>query len=266
MPVERVVDADDPRVEPFRDLRDRERGSRDGLFVVETRAVVRELLASRFRSRAILVNDAALASLEPIPPDVPVYVGPMPLLREIVGYNFHRGCLALGERMPDPSLDAILASTPKRLVMLDDVTDPDNVGVIFRTARAFGADGVLLSEGSADPLYRKAIRTSMGATLLVPFARFVEPLDTLSRLRAAGMTLLALTPHDGVDIGTYVPPERAVLLLGTEGAGLRPGVTAAADVALTIPMAAGIDSLNVATAAAIALHALRRVATARHRL
>lgn len=263
MPAQRITDPDDPRLEPFRDLRDRDRRSRDGLFVVETRAVVRELLASRFPTRAILVNDAGLDALTP-PPDVPVLVAPLALMRELVGFKFHRGCLALGERIAGPSLDDVLARGPRRLVLLDDVTDPDNVGAVFRNARAFGADAVILSAGCADPLYRKSIRVSMGASLHVPFVHVEPTADAVARLRRDGITVLALTPRSGVDVATLPPPARAALLLGTEGPGLDPSLVDAADVAVTIPMASDVDSVNVATAAAIALHALRRVATAPH--
>lgn len=263
MSAQRITAPDDPRLEPFRDLRDRDRRSRDGLFVVETRAVVRELLASRFPTRAILVNDAGLDALSPLPDDVPVFVAPLALMRAVVGFNFHRGCLALGERTAGASLDDVLARMPRRLVVLDEVTDPDNVGAVFRNARAFGADAVVLSPGCADPLYRKAIRVSMGASLQVPFVHVGAIDDAVARLRGGGVTVLALTPRDGVDVSAVALPPRAALLLGTEGPGLAPALVAAADVAVTIPMEPGVDSVNVATAAAIALHALR-VATARH--
>jgi tRNA G18 (ribose-2'-O)-methylase SpoU len=265
MAAQRVTSPDDPRLEQFRDLRDRDRRSRDGLFVVETRAVVRELLASRFRTRAILVNDASLDALASVVADVPVYVAPIELRREVVGFNFHRGCLALGERPPARALDDLLAAAPRRLVVLDDVTDPDNVGAVFRHARAFGADGIVLSTGCADPLYRKAIRVSMGASLQVPFVHVDAITGAIARLRADGVIVLALTPRDGVDLRAVVPPARMALLLGTEGPGLHPDVVAAADRAVTIGMEPGVDSVNVATAAAIALHALR-VATAPHGL
>jgi tRNA G18 (ribose-2'-O)-methylase SpoU len=264
MPAYRVTTPGDPRLEPFRDLRDRDRRSRDGLFVVETRAVVRELLASRFRTRAILVNEAGVDALSPLPDDVAVFVAPIEMMREVVGFKFHRGCLALGERTVGPSLDDVLDRTPHRLVVLDEVTDPDNVGAVFRNARAFGTDAVLLSPGCADPLYRKAIRVSMGASLLVPFTHVDDVAGAVARLRADGITVLALTPRGGVDLATLAPPARAALLLGTEGPGLDPSLIDAADVRATIPMESAVDSLNVATAAAIALHALRPVATAPH--
>ena len=175
MPVEEVDTADDPRLLPFRDLRAPDAGRRDGLFVAETREVVRELLASRrFRTRYLLLTSRALEDLADVlaaRAEVPVYVAPLPMLKAVVGFDFHRGCLGLGERGADSGLAEILDSAPRRLVVLDEVSNPDNVGGVLRVARALGADAVLLSSGSGDPLYRKTIRVSLGASLALPWAR-----------------------------------------------------------------------------------------------
>src|SRR5213594_1168362 len=170
MGVERVRDADDPRLADYRELRDGERRRRAGTFVAESRQVVRRLLGSRFRARSVLATEAAAADLRDVLADgLPVYVAPEETLGRVVGFNFHRGCLAVGERGAELPLDALLDT--RLLVVLEGVTNPDNVGGVFRNAMAFAAGGVLLAPGCSDPLYRKAIRVSMGGTLVVPCAR-----------------------------------------------------------------------------------------------
>ena len=182
-----------------------------------------------------------------------MYLATPPVLKAVVGFAFHRGCVALGVRGTEASVDDVLAGMPRRLVLLEDVSNPDNVGGVLRAARALGAAGALLSPASGDPLYRKAIRVSVGAALLLPWARVTDWDAALARVRAAGFTLIALHPHDGVDVASLAVPGRAALLLGAEGAGLRAATRTTADVTARIPMAAGVDSLNVATACAIAL-------------
>jgi tRNA G18 (ribose-2'-O)-methylase SpoU len=264
-PAEVIRDPADPRVAAFADLRDPLLRRRHGLFVAEGREVVRLLLATRrYRVRALLVAPAALAALgdalRDATPAVTAYVAGPEVMRAITGFPFHRGCLALAERGPDLGAAALAAPPgPRTLVALDELADPDNVGAVFRNARAFAADGVLLSPGSADPLYRKAIRTSTGATLTLPFARAEDWAADLGALRALGYALLALTPDPAADDVSALgaPPARLALLVGSEGAGLGAASRQAAHRRVRIPMAAGVDSLNVATATGIALHALR---------
>jgi tRNA G18 (ribose-2'-O)-methylase SpoU len=265
--LEPVADLDDPRLAPYRDLRDATARERRGLFVAESRGVVRRLLAaSRFHPRSVLLTASALASLrdvlEAADGDLPVYLVPLATLRAVVGFDFHRGCLALGERGRELEMDEVLVATEARCVLvLERVANPDNVGGVFRNALAFGAAGVLLSPGCGDPLSRKAIRVSIGASLSTPFASLRDWPGDLRRLRSAGFTVIALTPDArATDLGTLVesrrPPPRLALLLGTEGEGLSAGAVAEADAAVRIPMAGGVDSLNVATASGIALHRL----------
>jgi tRNA G18 (ribose-2'-O)-methylase SpoU len=268
MDVVRIDDPVDPRLADYRDLRSPTRAAERGVFIVESRSVVRCLLASRFRVRSILVTAPALESLgdalvargEP----ALVYVAAPDVVRTVVGFDFHRGCLAAGEREPAPVAATLLAPPGRRfLVVLEAIANPDNVGGIFRNALALGADGVLLAPGCADPLYRKAIRVSAGGTLAVPFVQVAAWPAALADVRAAGFTLIALiTRRDAVDIAAFGAtrpvPARAALLLGNEGEGLSAGARAAADVEVTIPMAAGVDSLNVATASGIALDRLAR--------
>lgn len=264
MAVETIDTADDPRLAPYLDLRTRGAGRRDGLFVAESRDVVRQLLAgTRFGVHSVLVTEAGHTSLAAAlaqRPETPVYVAAPSVLKAVVGFDFHRGCLALGVRGSEASADAVLAAEPRRLVLLEDVSNPDNVGGVLRVARGLGADAALLSPACCDPLYRKAIRVSMGAALRLPWARVPDWVAVVARVRAAGFTLVALSPRHGTDVaalGADTPvPSRTALLLGAEGRGLRVETREAADLTVRIPMAHGIDSLNVVTACAIALERL----------
>jgi len=194
----------------------------------------------------------------------PIYQAPSQVLRELAGFHLHRGCLALGRRPDDSALEDLLVRATREdgsslVVVLEGLTNHDNVGGVFRNAMALGADAVVLCPRCCDPLYRKAIRTSLGGALCVPFARMTEWPAGLARLRAAGYSLVALDPS-GASIARVARqglPRRAALVLGTEGAGLSPEALDLADLRLKIEMAAGVDSLNVATASGIALHHFR---------
>jgi len=265
--VDRIEAASDPRLADYRDIGDAELRRRHGLFIAESRSVVRRLLeAGRFRTRSILLTATALDGLRDAlvawAPRGPLYVAPHEVIRAVTGFDFHRGCLAIGERGAPLALERVLAPRgPRTLLVLDDLSNPDNVGGAFRNAMAFGADAVLLSPGCADPLYRKAIRTSLGSALVVPFAHVDDWTAGLRQVREAGYTLIALTPDPAAeDIGelwtSRARSPRVALALGAEGPGLSEATRAAADLAVRIPMA-GPYSLNVATAAGIALHRLR---------
>jgi tRNA G18 (ribose-2'-O)-methylase SpoU len=259
---------DDPRVAAYRDIPDPELLRRHGLFVAEGRQVVRHLLASRrFETRSVLVSPAALEGLrdaiEPRP-ELHVFVMPGECLAALVGFNIHRGCLAIGARPPAVSVDdwSRAAIPAGLLVATERVGNADNLGALFRNALAFGAGGILLSPGCCDPLYRKAIRVSTGAALRLPYAVDQAWPDAIRALRAAGARVLAMTPRPPArDLDDAVAQSRdgapIVLLVGHEGDGLTEEALAAADERIRIPLAPGVDSLNVATAAAIALHACR---------
>jgi len=233
-----------------------------GLFVAEGRFVVRRLFeAGTFEVRSVLATPAAFAALDDvlIVSRCPVYVCPQDTVAQLTGFNFHRGCLALGERPPRIGGLDCLART-RCLLALEGVGNPDNVGGLFRVAAAFGTGGILLDETSGDPLYRKAIRTSMGWSLSVPCARVREWLAALDTRRVAGADLIALTPDRlAVPLADYVRSRASdrpfVLMLGSEGAGLSSDAMAAATVRVRIPIAKDVDSLNVVVAAGIALAA-----------
>ena len=265
----RIATVDDPRLDGFRVVSDPELMRDRGLFVAEGRLAVERLLASRFRARAVLVTADALAGLAPAlaaggrRPDI--HVADSAQLRLVTGFRFHRGCLALGERPgPEPDgrgLPAAAAGRP--LVVLDGVSDPDNVGSIFRNAAAFGAAGVVLSPACADPLYRKAIRTSMGTTLQLPFRVAAEWPAVLDRIREAGAGVVALTPLEpATEIEAFVrrgTGGAVALLLGNEGDGVSRAALDRCDERVRIDLEPAVDSLNVAAAAAIALQRMRAV-------
>ena len=266
MALERISRADDLRVALYRGVSDGELMRSRGLFIAEGRLVVQRALADdRYRVQSVLVSEAAYRSLEStlnaVASGVPIYVCEAGDFLGITGYNVHRGCLALVERPPARPLEALLAGA-RTLVVLEAVANADNVGGVFRNAAALGADGVLLSPTCCDPLYRKAIRTSMAAVLHVPFARAGEWPGVLSDVRAAGFTIVALTPREPsetLDAFRSRPrPDRVALVAGAEGAGLTPAVEATADHRVRIPISDSVDSLNLASAVGIALYVVNR--------
>ncbi len=263
-----VHDPADPRVADFlalndpdlRRLREQTGGTSGGFFIAEGAPVIRQLLRSAYRVRALFLTprrlDALAGELGGI--EAPVYVGQPEVVNAVSGFHLHRGALASADRAPLPTLAAVLAGTD-RVVVTESVNDHENLGALFRNAAAFGAGAVVLDPTSADPLYRRSVRVSMGHVLRVPFARATAWPAALGELRAAGFEVLALTPSPHAeDLWTVGASARHALLLGAEGPGLSPGALAAADRRVRIPMAPGVDSLNVATAAAIALHHLSR--------
>ena len=253
------VDAlDDPRLDDYRDIRDDRLRERGNAFAVESREVVRRLLCERrFHLRSVLTTARALETIHDLLDDTTaVYLAGNELIRSVIGFNFHRGCMGIAERGVPLGLDALLAPTPRTLVVCEMLSNPDNVGSVFRNAMAFGAGGVVLSPGCADPLSRKVVRVSMGSSTHVPFTVVAEWPGALERLRSAGLTIVALTPRDGNDLSTLIPPARSALLLGSEGDGLSEAALAHADRRATIRMVADVDSINVAVACGIALHRL----------
>jgi tRNA G18 (ribose-2'-O)-methylase SpoU len=274
--IERIDDSGDPRIAEYTGMTDRELLRARGLFVAEGRLVVQRVLAEHCLSvRSLLLSDAAhhalAADLRRLAAGIPIYLCRLEMFERITGHDIHRGCLALVERPPAAAIDEVVGCA-RLIVALEAVADADNVGGVFRNALAFGADAVLLSPSCCDPLYRKAIRTSMAAALAVPFARVAEWPGGLVPLKARGFVVVALTPRADLDatrkaraetLDSFADgprPDRLVLVAGAEGQGLSDAALALADVRVRIPMQPGVDSLNLAVALGIALSRLGRPA------
>ena len=267
---ELVTDVDDSRLADYARLTDMElRTSLEsamGLFIAEGAKVISRAVAAGYPVRSMLLAERRLGDLPTLPvTGAPVYVVPDQIAEQLTGYRVHRGALASLHRKPLPQA-AELAAGARRVIVLEDLVDHANVGAIFRCAAALGVDAVFLSPRCADPLYRRAVKVSMGAVFAIPYARMTGWYDGLAGLRAAGFRLLALTPDPAAaPISAAVvgqrTAQRIALLLGTEGDGLSSRWLHEADQAVRIPMhpgalAAGVDSLNVVAAAAITCHVL----------
>jgi tRNA G18 (ribose-2'-O)-methylase SpoU len=256
--------ADDPRLHDYTSLTDvelrRRREPAEGLFIAEGEKVVRRALRSGYRMRSLLLTPKWADTMADIvdAATAPVYVVSPGLAEEVTGYHVHRGALASMERKPLPGPAALLAGA-QRVAVMEAVNDHTNIGAIFRSAAALGMDAVLLSPSCADPLYRRSVKVSMGAVFSVPYARLDAWPHGLDAVRAAGFEVLALTPDAGAEtlgeVASVRAGERVALLLGAEGDGLTQRAQRAADRRVRIPMAAGVDSLNVAAAAAVAFYA-----------
>jgi tRNA G18 (ribose-2'-O)-methylase SpoU len=259
-PVVEIDDPDDPRLADYRSLTDvalrRRIETPNGLFIAEGALVIERALRAGYELRSALMSsqwlDRTASSLQPS--DAPVYLGSEALLKTVTGFHVHRGALASVHRRPLRSFEEVLSSS-RRLVVIEDIVNHTNLGAIFRAAAALGMDGVVLSPESADPLYRRSVRVSMGAVFAVPYARAPRWPAALEDLPAAGYQLLALTPSPdavALDQLTWDAAAPVAVLLGTEGEGLSDRAAALATTRVRIPMMAGIDSLNVAAAAAVA--------------
>jgi tRNA G18 (ribose-2'-O)-methylase SpoU len=277
MPRLPVDDPDDPLVAEFVGLREKplSRGRRPadpslpvpggrpgGVFVAEGDVVVARALAAGYRLRAVLVDATRRAPLpDAVPGGAVVYAASTPVLQRITGLGVHRGVLASFDRRPVPAPAEVLAPPARRVLVLENVSNPTNLGVILRTARGLGVDAVLLDPTCTDPLYRRVSRVAMGESYALPYAPLPRLPGGLRTVREAGFRVVALTPGpDAVPLETvaFAPDERVALLLGAEGPGLSAGSLAAADVRAAIPMQAGVDSLNVGVAAGIACWAITR--------
>jgi len=270
-----VEDAADPRLSDFVDLADPELRRRTeterGFFIAESPLVIRRLLASGRRVRSVLVTPAqydALSDflsdfLSDVPSDVlsgalprrfAVYVASEDILRRVVGFRLHRGAVASADRWPLPDLTSVLNGA-RRVAVLQKINDHENLGVLFRSAAALGVDAVLLDEECSDPLYRRCVRVSIGHVLRIPWTR-VASIEDVGRAGFATFAFTPSTPSTPLDAVDW--PERAALLFGAEGPGLSEAWLSAADARVRIDMRPGSDSLNVATAAAIAFFAASR--------
>jgi tRNA G18 (ribose-2'-O)-methylase SpoU len=265
VPVHEITDPNDPRVADYRALTDVELRTRweppHGLFIAEGELVLRRALRAGYVPRSFLIDAKRVDQLADLAAaGAPVYAAAPDVLQQTTGFHVHRGVLASFHRRPLTEPAALLA-TARRLAILENVNNHTNIGAIFRGAAALGVDAVLLSPSCADPLYRRSVRVSMGEVFAVPYARLEPWPDALAQVRAAGFAVLALTPAaDAVPIQRLDARhrDRAALLLGAEGTGLSPQALAASDVRVVIPMRRGVDSLNVAAAAAVAFWELGR--------
>lgn len=263
MPVIPISDLSDPRLADYSHLTDvalkKTRGAEHGLYLAESALVLERALGAGHKPRSVLALGGTVDEAVALVGDaVPVFSGPGELLAELTGYILHRGLIASMNRPPLPDPDALLASA-RRIVILENVADPTNVGAIFRSAGAIGADAILVTPRCSDPFYRRAIRVSMGTVLQVPWTRVSGWASTREALTAHGfhVAALALTP-DAISLRDFdgTSHERLALVLGAEGPGLTDEAIAASDTVVQIPMKHGIDSLNVAAASAVAMWAL----------
>jgi tRNA G18 (ribose-2'-O)-methylase SpoU len=260
-----ITDLDRPELADYRDLTDvnlrRKLEPAGGLYLAESTKVIARALAAGHRPRSVVMLEKWMPDLAPLlmDYDVPLFVASSELLEALTGFEMHRGALASMHRPELPPLSEVLDGA-RRIVVLEDIVDHTNVGAIFRSVAGLGADGVLISPRCADPLYRRSVRVSMGTVLQVPWTRIGEWRDVAPVLHDAGfhLTATALAP-DAVTLDDFAasPPEKVALMFGSEGDGLSRRALEAADSVITIPMLHGVDSLNVASASAVALWALR---------
>jgi tRNA G18 (ribose-2'-O)-methylase SpoU len=260
---ETITDPDDERIADYRALTDVELRTRweppHGLFIAEGELVLRRALRAGYVLRSVLVDEKRSDQIADVA-GAPMYQASQEVLQRTTGFHVHRGVLASFHRRPLPAAADVLAAA-HRVAILEDVNNHTNLGAIFRGAAALGMDAVLLSPSCADPLYRRSVRVSMGEVFAVPYAKLDPWPAALDEVRRAGFTLLALTPAaDALPIQRLDAGQRArpALLLGAEGSGLSRQALAASDARVVIPMRAGVDSLNVAAAAAVAFWELSR--------
>jgi tRNA G18 (ribose-2'-O)-methylase SpoU len=264
VPVLPITSADDERIADYRALTDVELRTRweppNGLFIAEGELVVQRAVKAGYRLRSVLIDEKRVEQLAGLPDDAPLYTAPPAVLESITGFHVHRGVLASFHRRPLPALEELLRSA-KRLAVLEGLNSHTNLGALFRSAAALGIDAVVLSPTCADPLYRRSVRVSMGEVLAIPYAKAEPWPAALATVREAGFTLMAMTPaDDAVPLQQLSAGqrERPALLLGAEGPGLTRQALAASELRVSIPMHHEVDSLNVATAAAIAFWELSR--------
>jgi tRNA G18 (ribose-2'-O)-methylase SpoU len=270
--VQDVNDPDDPRLDDFRDLNSVDRRpdlpTGKGLVIAEGVLVVQRMLASRFTPHAMLGTDRRLAELEDDlaaagAVQAPYYRASADVMARVVGFHLNRGVLAAARRVPEPAVAEVVDSA-RTVAVLEGVNDHENLGSIFRNAAGLGVDAVVFGSGCADPLYRRAVRVSMGHALLVPYARATDWPADLATMKERGFRLLAMTPHREAralpEAMAAVRCERIAVLVGAEGPGLTAAVLRLSDVRVRIPMSRSTDSLNVATAAALAFYERVRLA------
>ena len=261
MSVVEVADLSDPRLTDYSHQTDvalkKARGTEHGLYIAESALVLQRALSAGHRPRSVLaLGNTVDEARALVGDDVPIFSGPSDLLEELTGYLLHRGLIAAMHRPELPTVSSLLVGA-RRVIILENVADPTNVGAIFRSVGAIGADAVFVTPRCSDPFYRRAIRVSMGTVLKVPWTRLGDWASTRHLLVASGFQIAALAlSADAVSLRDFVAPKKLALVLGAEGEGLTVEALESADTIVQIPMAHGIDSLNVAAAAAVAMWAL----------
>lgn len=265
MRVTRITDLDSAELADYSRLTDvalrRKTEPEGGLYIAESSKVIARALAAGHVPRSVLLSEKWLADIEPLVADYdgPIFVGESDVLERLTGFHLHRGALAAMHRPELPSVESVLKGA-RRVVVLEDIVDHTNVGAIFRAVAGLGADAVLVTPRSADPLYRRSVRVSMGTVLQVPWTRLPDWPEGAEVLRKADFDIAALAlSDDAVTLDEYAAraPEKIAMLFGTEGDGLSHRALEAATTVVTIPMLHGVDSLNVAAASAVVLWALR---------
>lgn len=265
MPPERVVDAGDARLGDYRELKDaaaRRRIEGDEMFIAEGPTAIERLVESGHHIRSVVVSDAKWERMRDLlePLDAPVYVVDVALLRDIVGFDLHRGAIAAADRRPSADLGEVVA-TARRVAVLEGLNDPENLGAVARSARALGIDALVLDPTCIDPYTRRTVRVSMGEMLFLPWARVADgdwPGAAFDTLRRHGFETWALTPGGDDDIWSLALPDRVALALGAEGPGLAPRTLRAASRRVRLPIHPDVDSLNVGAAAAVAFAVVGR--------
>ena len=256
---EAIVSLDDPRIAPYRNLKDRELAREGGLFIAEGELVVRRLLRSDYPVESVLLGERRRKQIaHEIPTGIPVYVAPDPIVHQIIGYRFHSGIIAVGRRKPTLTIDHLMSAPRQRVttLILPETATAQNLGALIRIAAAFGCDALVLGERSCDPFWRQAVRVSMGTIFSLPLVRSQNLLEDMTRLRQKwGFELAAaVLDEDAEPLARASRGPRLGILFGNEAQGLAPEYVRASDRRITIPMRIGIDSLNVAIAAGIFLY------------
>jgi tRNA G18 (ribose-2'-O)-methylase SpoU len=263
MPLIPVHSLEDPRLAPYRNLKERDLAREGDRFIAEGENLVKRLLASRLRTESVLIADRHLAEMSKIVPEsIPLYAAPAHVVNGVLGYKFHSGIMAVGVRGPSPTIDDVMAAAtdPVTLVICPEIEKTDNLGALIRIAAGFGATAMILGERSCDPFFRQSVRVSMGTAFYLPIVRSDDLKRDLRGLRDRyGVELIAtVLDEDAQSLETVVRPARIGLLLGNEAQGLAAEEVALCQRRVTIPMKLGTDSLNVAVAAGIFLYHFTR--------
>jgi tRNA G18 (ribose-2'-O)-methylase SpoU len=264
MPIIPIHSLDDPRLAPYRNLKERDLAREGDRFIAEGENLVKRLLASRYRTESVLLADRRVAEIAPlVPAEIPVYSAPASVVNHVLGFKFHAGVMSVGIRGPSPTIDDIIsAAKGSRVTLLvcPEIEKTDNLGAIIRIAAAFGVDAMILGERCCDPFFRQSVRVSMGAAFVLPIVRTDDLARDLRRLQNEfAVQLIGSVLSEGAEpLDQFRRPPRLALLLGNEAQGLGPKLESMCDRLVTIPMRLGTDSLNVAVAAAVFLYELMK--------